>query len=222
MLTNHVLSVDFFGAPVRCETQENLISLNDLFTAANIFRLQQGRPLFQLPAFLASKATQDYLQAASVEWGVPVSDLLRETRGTSKRPNRTMAHMAFALFAAEYLSPEFHARMHKELIEGRLMQWRNQGGTEFAALNAAIDAYLPGRGDKSSNLGVYIQIAKVIRAKVTGVADADYSVWNTAAAHQQQQRTRLETFLVDALTHGLVKDYAHLKMLATNYALRLS
>jgi hypothetical protein len=192
-----------------------------MFSAGNAYRLARKRPLFQMPAFLAAKTTQNYLDAAAVEWGVPKDQLVRTVKGVRGTPNRTMVHLTVALFAAEYLSPEFHARMHKELIEGRLMQWRNQGGTEFAQLNAAVDKYLPGREDKENNNGVYIQIAKVIRNKVTGAVDPDHNVWNQAAAYQQQQRTQMEAFLVNALELGLVKDYEHLKDVATRHTLRM-
>jgi len=132
-----------------------------------------------------------------------------------------MAHLAVAVLAAEYLSPEFHAQLHKELIEGKLLYWRNQGATEFSALNAAIDQHLPGREDKDSNTGVYIQMAKLIRNKITRVEDPEVSVWDKSPALYQQQRAAMENFLVDVLTNGLVRDYDHLKQLATDYRLRL-
>jgi hypothetical protein len=220
-MTNHIVSVDFFGTGVRCETGQNQVSLTDLFKAGNGWRLNNGMSAAQLAPFLNNAATKAYIAAAAVEWGLQPEDMLKIVRGSKNALSRTMAHLAVAVFAAEYLSPQFHARMHKELIEGRLMQWRNQGGTEFAQLNTAIDINLPGREDKDSNLGIYIQMAKLIRAKITKVADPELNVWDTAAAFQQQQRAMMETFLVDSLNHGLVRDYAHLKELASNYVLRL-
>jgi KilA-N domain len=214
---NHVMKVDFFGNVVRCETDGLLVSLNDLFNAGNIFRMTNGRSAHQLGAFLAAKATKEYIEAAAKEWGTTPEAMLRFTKGGPQGQRRTMAHIALAIYAAEALSPEFHARMHKELIEGRLMQFRVSGGTEFVKLNAMIDEYLPGREDKTSNMGIYVQVAKAIRNKVTGVVDPDSNVWNEANALEQEKRTKLEEFLCNSLRMSIVRDYDHLKDLIKNF-----
>lgn len=220
-MANHSVTVDFFGTGVRCDTGTGTVSLTDLFAAGNMWRVQNQLPIAQLAAFVRSERTLDYIAAASKVWGVPKAEMLRVVRGANKNQSRTMAHIAVAVYAAEYLSPEFHAQLHKELIEGKLLYWRNQGATEFSALNAAIDQHLPGREDKDSNTGIYIQMAKLIRNKITRVEDPEVNVWDKSPALYQQQRAAMENFLVDVLTNGLVRDYDHLKQLATDYRLRL-
>jgi hypothetical protein len=125
-----------------------------------------------------------------------------------------MVHVSVALLAAEQISPMFHATVHKTFIEGKLLEFRDQGGTEFKNLNAAIDLYLPGREGKKSNSGVYIQIATLIRNRLLG-ADAVAGDWDKATVTQIHSRYDFEKRLVDFLSLGMVKDFDHLKQLVT-------
>ena len=55
--------------------------------------------------------------------------------------------------------------MYKTFVEGKILQWREDGGDEFINLNIAIDAYLPEREGKD-NTGIFIQVAKQLKAKI--------------------------------------------------------
>jgi hypothetical protein len=124
-----------------------------------------------------------------------------------------MAHVAIAIFVAEQMSPEFRVSVIKTFLEGKLLEFREMGGTEFKNLNAAIDLYLPGR-DGKDNKGVYIQIAMRLRARLLG-PDAGSEAWATANVGQTHARYSAEAYLVRALGDGLVRDYEHLKELVT-------
>lgn len=207
-MSNYVMSVDFFGNVVRAQTEGNRICLNDLFIAGNALRLADGKPALQMASFLRSKGVEEYIEAASAEWNIPADAFItREGRGNL---TRTYVHASIALLAAESMSPRFHAHMHRVFIEGKLLEFRERGGTEFKNLNASIDQYLPGREGRD-NKGVFIQIAKALRTRVLGTDDA--AGWNAASVAQTHERYEVENKLCDLLRLGLVRDYDHLKEL---------
>lgn len=209
-MSNYPMSVDFFGNVVRAQTNGSRICLNDLFIAGNALRMADGKPALQMASFLRSKNVEEYMDAAAEEWNIPRDSLItKEGRGNT---TRTYVHASIALLAAESMSPRFHAHMHRVFIEGKLLEFRERGGTEFKNLNASIDQYLPGR-DGRDNKGVFIQIAKALRTRVLGTDDADG--WNAASVAQTHERYEVENKLCDLLRLGLVRDYDHLKELVS-------
>lgn len=206
-MSSYTLSVDFFGNTVRAQTDGNRICLNDLFMAGNAYRLSNGKPALQMSSFLASKNLHDYREAAAEEWNIPADDFIkREGKGAK---TRTYAHISIAMLAAESISPRFHAHVHRVFIEGKLLEFRERGGTEFMRLNAAIDQYLPGRTGKD-NKGVFIQTAKQLRGRILG-AESKAGDWDSASVDQTHTRYEWEHQLCGMLRLGLVKNYDHLK-----------
>jgi hypothetical protein len=204
------IQANLLGFDVACKTDGMLVCLTDLAYGFNAVRIGNKQPAMQLSAVLASAGLAAYKVAAARAWGVDASDMVKHVKtGRAKNQSRTFAHVSVALYIAEIASPDFHAAMHKEFVDGRLLQFREQGGTEFRRLNTAIDSHLPGREGKDGNKGLYINAAKLIRAKITS-GDAD-DVWAGASAAQQQQRTEIEQSLVSMLRMGVIRDWEHLK-----------
>ena len=208
---NYTMPVDIFGTGIGARTDGNVVCLNDMLMAGNAWRLSNGIPAYQLQAFLNSKTLEDYIEAASAEWGLP-KDRLMYTEGAAKKGRRTYAHISVAVLLAEQMSPAFHAKIHRVFIEGKLLEFRRLGGTEFIDLNAAIDAHLPGREDKDSDKGVFITVAKKLRAKILGDG-AEADGWSRASVEQTHKRYDFENKLVTFLRMGLVRDFGHLKEL---------
>lgn len=205
------MSITFFGNVIRAQTEGNRICLNDLFLAGNALRLAGGRPALQMNAFLNSKTLCEYVREAAKEWNLPEEHfIVKEGRG---RNTKTFVHASVALLAAESMSPRFHAHIHKVFIDGKLLEFRERGGTEFKALNAAIDQYLPEREGKD-NKGVFITIAKLIRCDILGDG-AKTSDWGSATVDQTHARFERERDLCMMLKMGVIHNYQHLKDLTT-------
>ena len=205
-MTNYPMSVTFFGNTIRAQTSGNRICLNDMFIAGNALRLSDGRPALQMNAFLQSKGLTEYVAAAAEEWNLPIASfIVKEGRG---RNVRTYVHASVALLAAEAMSPRFHAHVHRVFIEGKLLEFRERGGTEFKALNASIDSYLL-KGEHDDPRSVFINVAKVIRARILG-PDAKTEEWNKASVEQTHLRYEWESKLCDMLRLGVIQDPAHL------------
>jgi len=206
-MSNYPMTVEFFGNVIRAQTSGHKICLNDMFNAGNALRLAEGKPALQINAFLNSKGLADYIEAAASEWNIEQSSFItKEGRGKN---TRTFVHVSIAMLAAESMSPRFHANVHRTFIEGKLLEFRERGGTEFKNLNASIDLHLSDRIGKD-NKGVYIQIAKLVRARILG-DDAKTEDWNSATATQTHLRYEWENKLCDMLRLGVIVDYEHLK-----------
>jgi hypothetical protein len=207
-MSNHKMQVDFFGKTVRCNTDGLMISLNDMLIAGNTWRIQNGLPMKQLSDITGTKTFASFKEAVCHELGVDESSVLKTTKG---RNGGTMAHMYLAIYIAEQMSPEFHVKVIKTFVEGKLLEFRDYGGTEFKTLNAAIDLHLPGRENKT-NTGCYIQAAKALRAKILG-PDAEAGDWDKATVSQTHARYEAEKKLSSFLEAKLVRDWDHLKSL---------
>lgn len=208
------MNIDFFAGELRCETENTMVSITDLFNIGNRYRVLNKQSILKLSNFLDSARTKDYLKEASVEWDIPECELIKRA---GKGPNsRTMAHISIVLLAAEAISTKFHVKLHKTLIEGKILEFRDYGGSEFNKLNVNIDTYLPGREHKSSNKGVYIQVAKMIRTNILGES-AKSEDWNQASIGQTHARYEIENKLSEFLKFGFVKDFDHLKHLINKF-----
>lgn len=204
---NHIMSIDFFGNAVRAETTGHMVCANDLVRAGNKWRYDNALPPKTVQQVTTNNAGfREFLSAAAKVYNLPEEDMFRVTgRGGQAR---TMAHVAVAVFVAEQMSPEFHVQVIKTFIEGKLLEFREQGGTEFKNLNAAIDLYLPDRVGKD-NKGCYINAAKIMRKRLLGSEDS--ASWDTATVAQTHTRYELEALAVRMLAGGFVKDWEHLK-----------
>ncbi len=210
-MSNYPMSVKFFGNVIRAQTEGAKICLNDMFNAGNALRLSEGKPALQMNAFLASKGLVEYIAAAAEEWNLPPDSFVgKEGRG---RNTRTFVHASIALLAAESMSPRFHANVHRVFIEGKLLEFRERGGTEFRSLNSSIDSYLSDRQGKE-NRGVFITIAKMLRGRILGES-AETEDWNRASVEQTHLRYEWENKLCDMLRLGVIRDYSHLKELVS-------
>ncbi len=208
-MSNYPVSVQFFGNVVRAQTAGNRICLNDMFIAGNAVRLSEGKPALQMASFLNSKTLNEYIEAAAHEWNIDKAQFIaKEGRGKN---TRTYVHVSVAMLAAEFMSARFHAHVHRVFIEGKLLEFRERGGTEFKNLNAAIELYLPDRLGKD-NKGVFINVAKLIRERILG-SEAKTEDWNVASVAQTHLRYEWENKLCDMLRLGVVRDYDHIKQL---------
>jgi len=203
-MSQYVMQADFFGNSVRCYTGGKMVSLTDLAKAGNKWRVANDLSIKPLAQILDSASFEEFKKVA--EKDMPGEEIIRhEGRGNTKR---TMGHVILAVYIAEQFSPEFHYKVIKTFVEGKLLEFREMGGTEFKSLNAAIDRYLPEGG----SVGKYINAAKIIRAKVLG-KDAEAGDWDSASVQETHSRYDIEKRLVDVLSLGVVRDWEHLKEL---------
>lgn len=196
-------------------------SLTEVWKIGNAYRAQRGLPELDINNWLRSPETLEYVKVVEEDLDlkpvgsthleihkssltkVVTSPLIVAKRG---KGGGTWAHLYILLDAAARLDPRFKHKMYKTFVEGKLLQWRDDGGDEFINLNIAIDAYLPER-DGMDNVNVFIYVAKQLKAKIL----SPYDTWNTASLPQLEKRARLEKDLCNYLRLGMIRNYDHLK-----------
>jgi hypothetical protein len=209
-MKKQIMNVDILNEIVLADT-DGFVNLNSLALAGNQVRLKEKKAYYQLAAFLDSKYLAEYLTSASKIWGKPLDSFLK--KGGSKKTSHTLAHVSVAVLLAEQMSSDFHAAVHKQFIDGRLLENRLYGGEEFKRVNRAIDAYLP--SPSGCNIGRYINVAKWVRAKceITKPEEDDIDTWNQKAADSvaQLKRGKLLDSIAMMVEVGAIKDWDSLK-----------
>ena len=143
--------------------------------------------------------------------------LKRQTRG--KLVNRgTWMHLILLLDYAEWYDVSLWYEVHKQFIEGNILQHRDDGGEQFKLLNAQIDTLtdrLPDAKPKG-NKGVYIQISKLVRTKLEIVDSFGYNEDDHTAAVQNNRDEMLKT-ATNLIKMGMITTYPQLKAFILNY-----
>lgn len=201
MKTNQLMSVAFSEGVVNVFHNTAMGDLTQLWKVGTIMRVNNGMAVPQLNNFLQSQSTKDFIDVCERKTGKPCI----EVTGRGKN-GRTWASIHMMIYAAEYLSTEFHFEVIDAFINNKILEWRDVSGDEFKALNIAIDNYLPNREEKS-NKGIYINVARMLLKKV----NQDLKSWNDASADELRERASIENKLVTTLQLGLIKDWEHMK-----------
>lgn len=201
MKTNQLMSVAFSEGVVNVFHNTAMGDLTQLWKVGTIMRVNNGMAVPQLNNFLQSQSTKDFIEVCERKTGKPCIEIT----GRGKN-GRTWASIHMMIYAAEYLSTEFHFEVIDAFINNKILEWRDVSGDEFKALNIAIDNYLPGR-DGKSNKGIYINTAKMLLGKV----NPSITTWNDATADELRERAVIENKLVTTLHLGLIRDWEHMK-----------
>jgi len=195
------MSVAFSEGVVNVFHNTAMGDLTQLWKVGTIMRVNNGMAVPQLNNFLQSQSTKDFIEVCERKTGKPCIEIT----GRGKN-GRTWASIHMMIYAAEYLSTEFHFEVIDAFINNKILEWRDVSGDEFKALNIAIDNYLPNREEKS-NKGIYINVARMLLKKV----NQDLKSWNDASADELRDRASIENKLVTTLQLGLIKDWEHMK-----------
>jgi len=219
--TNQVMRVTIGEHTLPIGHKNMMGSLTEVWKIGNAYRTKRGLPELDLNNWLRSPETLEYVKVVEEDLDlkpvesthleihkssltkVVTSPLIVAKRG---KGGGTWAHLYILLDAAARLDPQFKHKMYKTFVEGKLLQWRDDGGDEFINLNIAIDAYLPER-DGMDNVNVFIYVAKQLKAKIL----SPYDTWNTASLPQLEKRAMLEKDLCNYLRLGMIRNYDHLK-----------
>lgn len=207
MKTNQVMTVAFQHGSLSIEHKTAMGNLADVFAIGNKHRILAGKSPANITHFCNAVGTQEFLDSVAKRLSVEKSTLLY-TVGTGKKA-RVMANIFLIIYAAEYLSPDFHVEVIDTFINSKLLSWRDESGDHFKGLNEEIKNSAENLLGKPAHQGHFITIAKIVNSRVGDKID-----WNTATAEQLKERDRIETGLCTVIKLGLVKDWEHLKQIA--------
>ena len=207
MKTNQVMTVAFEHGTLSIEHKTAMGNLADVFAIGNKHRILTNKSSANITHFCNAVGTQEFLDSVAKRLNVEKSTLLY-TVGTGKKA-RVMANIFLIIYAAEYLSPDFHVEVIDTFINSKLLSWRDDSGDHFKGLNEEIKTVSENLLGKPAHKGHFITLAKIVNARIGDKLD-----WNTATAEQLKERDRIETGLCTVIKLGLVKDWEHLKQIA--------
>ncbi len=203
MKTNQLMKVAFSGGDVEVFHKTSMGDLTQLWKVGNQSRVSEGKSIANMALWQKSAKTKEFIKVVIDNIGH--NPITVTGRG---KTSRTWANIHMMIYAAEYLSTGFHFEVIDSFVKGRILEYRDESGDNFKAMNIAIDNHLPGR-DGKDNKGVRIQLAKLIKAKV----NPEIVSWNFAGADDLRYRAEIEDKITSLLSLGVVDGYDHLKEL---------
>lgn len=209
MKTNQVMSVAFEHGFVSIEHKTAMGNLADVFAIGNKHRILAGKSPANITHFTNSEATKEFVRSVARRLSVEPSSLMY-TIGRGKTA-RVVANLFILIYAAEYLSSDFHVEVIDTFINSKILTWRDESGDAFKGLNEQLKDCAEKVLGKPAHQGHFITLAKIINARVGNAVSVD---WNMATAEQLSERTRLEGVLTAFIRMGVVKDWEHLKQIA--------
>ena len=224
--THMIMDVKIDGHPVRVEHKTGLVDVNDLLKVGNRLRASKMLSPMTITRIRRSKDLKAFSEAVQrqIDNGhyqyFDVPDELIFATGKGGAGTTTKAFLPVAIKIAALMDSDFEAEVYRVFIEEKILHYRDESGEEFKALNLIIDSYLPGREDKD-NRGVYIAVAKQIRAKVFPDVEWDSTaqgnIWNSelATAEALRRRAKIESELISTLRLELIQSFDHLKEVIT-------
>ena len=209
-MKNQIMEVKLKQGVLHIGHKTKFGSLTDMFNMGNQWRVEKKKSILNPSLFMGTKRTKEFIKELELELGYPA---IKSTGKGSQ--SRTEAHIYFLIYVAEHFSVQFHLEVIKTFVEGKLLQYREEGGEEFKRFNEALLDFLP--SPRSNDNARRINAAKLIREKceLTKPEDEELETWNQEAADVAAQVKRLEILdkLTTFLRMGFVRDFDHLKEL---------
>lgn len=201
MKTNQLMKIAFSGGDIEVFHKTAMGDLTQLWKVGNQMRVSNGKAMANMALWQKSAKTKEFMQVVNNTIGhAPIN-----VTGRGKS-SRTWANIHMMIYAAEYLSPNFHFEVIDAFVKGKILDYRDESGDNFKAMNIAIDEFLPERGGKD-NKGLRIQVAKLIKEKV----NPELVSWNFATAEDLKFRSEIENEITLYLKRGFIRNYEHLK-----------
>jgi len=138
--------------------------------------------------------------------------LIKSIRGGKVENRGHYMHLNLLLKIATILDKDLEAQIYMIFIEGKILEHRDNGGEAFKRLNKAIDT-LPDRQPHlkpKGNKGVYINVAKMIREKLSIIDTKGYNE-DEHDKIVQEKREEYINKLVSFIEIGFVTSYPQLK-----------
>jgi hypothetical protein len=183
---------ELLGMPVRQNHKTGYLNLNDLEKIGD--NIREGNGLKRkngLANYFQTSATKEFMQAVSIEEGIPVKELRIVKRG---RGGGQYAHPLIFLDVAMWYDQTLKVKILKWFYDNLLM-FRDNSGESFKAMNKALDENYVMEPLTYSQVSNYIaSICKVGHGAKR---------WNLATEEQLELRDKIQTNVVLLADLGL-------------------
>jgi hypothetical protein len=212
MKTNQTMLLAFDNRMLSVEHKTQMGSLTELWAIGNGIRKSKGLPEMDMSNYLRSPETLELVQAIEKSQGFKSvestdskngrvetikTDLIKTKRG---RNGGTWAHLYLMLDAASRMDADFKVMLYDILIKGKLLDWRDDSGDSFKALNIALDEMVESVSGKHPCTAFYQRVASYIKDKIKPTGDN----WNTATHEELKRRDKVESKLITVLELNLI------------------
>lgn len=217
MKTNQTMLIAFDNKVLSVEHKTKMGSLTELWAIGNSIRKEKGLTELDMSHYLRSTETIEYVQAIEKDMNfksAQIADLKSGESIANKTPiivtkrgrygGGTWANIYILLDAAARMDADFKLKMMKILVEGKLLEWRDDSGDSFKALNIALDNMVERLTGKRPSVALYQRVASYIKDKINPTGDN----WNTATHEELKQRDKIESRLITILELDLVSSEA--------------
>jgi hypothetical protein len=219
MKTNQTMLLQFDNKTLAVEHKTKMGSLTELWAIGNSIRESKGLSPMDMSNYLRSPETLELVQAIERKQGFKSVESTHLKNGTvstiqshliqTKRGRYgggTWAHLYILLDAASHMDADFKVRMYDILVEGKLLEWRDDSGDSFKALNVVLDLTVVKETGNRPETWVYQTVAKAIKDNVKPTGGD----WNTATYDELKRRTTIENQLMTILKLGFIKSFEQL------------
>jgi hypothetical protein len=219
MKTNQTMLLQFDDKTLAIEHKTKMGSLTELWAIGNSIRESKGLPTMDMSNYLRSPETLELVHAIERKQGFKSvesthlkngtvstiqSQLIQTKRG--RHGGGTWAHLYILLDAAARMDADFKVRMFDILVEGKLLEWRDDSGDSFKALNVVLDLTVVKETGNRPETWVYQTVAKAIKDNVKPTGGD----WNTATYDELKRRTTIENQLMTILKLGFIESFEQL------------
>ncbi len=179
MITEKIMERPFLKGVVRQNHKTGYFEIKGLENEVNRKRLKKNKPLKKHSEYLRIDATVEFLEALSMEEGLPISDLVITKRG---RNGGTWVHPLVFLDFALWTDVKLKVKVYKWIYDN-LLAFRDNSGDSFKLQNTSLYTTYP---KAFKNKYMYSKVANVISdaCRVPRVKER----WQTASEAQLKMR----------------------------------
>lgn len=230
METNVVLKSkdrELFGIVIKQETKNGFLSLTELQKAYEIARWQYGWNQIDIPSLMQSSKMSDRLYYLLKDKGIIKTEIsvftemcknegitkvlkgLQVWKTTGKGATKmVMVNPYIWVAIALELNPMIYAKVLTFITDSLIFD-RIEAGDEFKPMNTAIKSLLPNPDYKKYAMAIN---RRVFGRHMTGMR-------NLAAAKELKQITKIEQFVTQSISMGMVKDEKQILNIIANISL---
>lgn len=178
MTTEVIMQREIFGEKVSQKSKSGFFSASDLVRAGNIWRLKNGKPVFNFTAWLNYAETKEFIKELEDRYG--------EVKVSSKGRNGNIwIHPYLFIDLALAISPTLKVEVYTWLFD-HLLEYRNDSGDSYKKMAGALYTRISNKREFANLIeNVAIQIKKA-----TGVDD-----WQTADEKTLKKRDKMHEYI---------------------------
>ena len=180
-----------FNSEIAQKSKNSYLSASDLIKAGNIWRLTNGKELFNLNEWLRQKKTKEFIEALENMYG--------EVKISSKGKNlHTWFHPYLFIDLALSINPELKIKVYSWIYDN-LIEYRNNSGDSYKKMAGAL--WIAQKNKSNFKIDI-VSVANRIKV------ECDVKDWQTASEKQLKLRDKIQEYI--SLFSDIIRDRQNL------------